>query len=169
MSIVSSPLNFNDFKAASVYYELLDCNPANLQAIYPESQFEKKNDGAMAYYNVTTNGSYVRADGNRGEFVKLTRPDGREVFFHYSQVFGPTLTAQKKMNTLAYVLGATYQNTYRQMAMLNDLINEAAALNESMRGFNDILLRIRGKCRQLRQRGNESNAANPTRATKTLP
>jgi hypothetical protein len=138
MSIVSSPLNFNDLKAASVYYEILDCNPANLQAICSEAQFEKKNDGTMAYYNVTANGSYMRADGSRGEFVKLTRSDGHEVFLHYSQVFGPTAAARRKMNTLAYVLGVTYQNTHRQMAMLNDLINEAAALNESMRKFDEI-------------------------------
>jgi hypothetical protein len=138
MSIVSSPLNFNDLKAASVYYELLACNPANLQAIFPQSQFEKKNDGTMAYYNITANGSYVRADGNRGEFVKLTRSDGHEIFLHYSQVFGPTAAARRKMNTLTYVLGVTYQNTYRQMAMLNDLINEAASLNEAMRKLDKV-------------------------------
>jgi hypothetical protein len=53
-------------------------------------------------------------------------------------VFGPTLAARRRMGILAQALGAAYQSTNRQMAMLNDLITEAAALNESMRKFNDI-------------------------------
>jgi hypothetical protein len=138
MSTVSSPLNFNDLKAASVYYEILGCDPRNLQAVCPEEQFERKADGSMVYYRTTANGSYVRANENHGEFVKLTKDGGGEVFLHHSQVFGPTQAAQRRMNTLAYVFGVTYASTYRQMAMLNDLINEAAALNESMRKFNDI-------------------------------
>jgi hypothetical protein len=138
MSTVSAPLHFDDLKAVSVYYEILGCDPRNLQAIHPEARFEKREDGTLSYYRATANGSYVRAEGNHGEFVKFTTDDGREVFFHYSQVFGPTAAARRRMDTLAYVLGTTYQSTYRQMAMLNDLINEAAALNEAMRKFNDI-------------------------------
>ncbi|MDR2677735.1 MAG: hypothetical protein LBB26_04225, partial [Puniceicoccales bacterium] len=116
MSTVSSPVNFNDLKAASVYYEILDCDPTNLQAICPEEQFEKRPDGTLSYYNATANGSYVHASGNRGEFVKMTRSDGREVFLHYSQVFGPTLAARRRMGILAQALGAAYQSTNRQMA-----------------------------------------------------
>ncbi|MDR1456873.1 MAG: hypothetical protein LBI34_02345 [Puniceicoccales bacterium] len=139
MSIVSSPLNFNDLKSASVYYEILNCDDNNLQPIFDEALFEKQADGSMAYYRTTANGSYTRATGNRGEFVRSTRPaDGQEIFLHYSQVFCPTRAARRRMNTLAYVLGMSYQNSFRQMAMLNDLINEAAALNESMRKFGDI-------------------------------
>ncbi|MDR2341086.1 MAG: hypothetical protein LBD72_02030 [Puniceicoccales bacterium] len=138
MSIVSSPVNFKDLITASVYYEILKRNLDNLQPISPEIRFEKNTDGTMSYYRILANGGYTRAKGNCGEFVKMTTDDGREVFLHYSQVFGPTFAARKSMDTLAYVLGATYQNTYRQMAMLNDLINEAEALNESMRKFNDI-------------------------------
>ncbi|MDR2341361.1 MAG: hypothetical protein LBD72_03490, partial [Puniceicoccales bacterium] len=138
MSIISSPLNFADLKAASVYYEILNCDPTKLRSIALEERFEKNIDGTMVYYNIFSNGGYARARGNCGEFVKMTTDDGREVFLHFSQVFGPTWAARQKMDTLAYVLGATYQNTHRQMAMLNDLINEAAALNESMRKFNDI-------------------------------
>jgi hypothetical protein len=132
-------LNFNDLKSASVYYEILNCDDDNLQPIFDEALFEKQADGSMAYYRTTANGSYTRATGNRGEFVRLTRPaDGQEIFLHYSQVFCPTRAARRRINTLAYVLGMSYQNSFRQMAMLNDLINEAAALNESMRKFGDI-------------------------------
>jgi hypothetical protein len=138
MSTVSSPLHFRELKAASVYYEILGCNPSNLQAVSPEARFEKNVDDTMVYYRVTANGSYVRADNTRGEFVKMTTDDGADVFLHYSQVFGPTAAARRRMNTLTYVLGVTYQNAARQMATLNDLINEAAALNEAMRKFNDI-------------------------------
>jgi hypothetical protein len=42
------------------------------------------------------------------------------------------------MNLLIYVLGAVYQNTYRQMAALNDLITEAEALNEYMRTLHRV-------------------------------
>jgi hypothetical protein len=140
MSIVSSPLSFGDLMAASVYYEILGCDPGNLQPVCPEAQFETTGDGAiMAYYSFTANGSYVRAASNHGEFVKMTRADdGQEVFLHYSQVFCPTLAARRRMSTMAYVLGVAYQSTYRQMAMLNDLINEAAALNDAIRKLNNI-------------------------------
>jgi hypothetical protein len=139
MSTVLSPLNFSDLAAASVYYEILGCDPGNLQPVYPEARFETTEDGAMAYYTVKANGSYARANGNHGEFVKMVRPDnGQEVFLHYSQVFCPTAAARKRMSTMAYILGVTYQSTYRQMATLNDLINEAAALNDAIRKFNNI-------------------------------
>jgi hypothetical protein len=133
-----SPLDFDDLKAASVYFEILGCNPHDLQPVSRKIQFEQNPDGTVVYYRITANGSYVRADGTRGEFVKMTTDDGRDVFLHYSQVFGPTVQARKRMGTLAYILGVTYQNAYRQMAMLNDLINEAAALNEAMRNLNDV-------------------------------
>jgi hypothetical protein len=133
-----SPMNFADLRAESVYYELLGCQDKLLQQIRNDGWFDIQSDDTINYYRATTSGSYVRAEGNRGEFVRFVGNDGDEVFFHYSQVFGPTEAAHKQMNLLTYVLGAVYQNTYRQKAALTDLLTEAEALNEYMRTLHRV-------------------------------
>ncbi|MDR2677489.1 MAG: hypothetical protein LBB26_02910 [Puniceicoccales bacterium] len=129
------PRKFGELAAASVYFQALDMDTSRLRPVYEESSFDTDPDGTIHYYKVTIDGSYVRATYGMGDFVKATRPDGSEIFFHYSQVFQPTRAAHQQLGITAQVLAIAYQNANRQMATLSEFIREAEMVNARIERF----------------------------------
>ncbi|MDR0727510.1 MAG: hypothetical protein LBF26_01270 [Puniceicoccales bacterium] len=136
--VTAVPKKFNELATASVYCQLLNGDVQLLRPVYDASFFDVDLDGAIRYYKMTVDGSYVRAGCEGGDFVKAILPSGEEVFFHYSQVFQPTREVQSQMGITTQVLAVAYQNANRQMAIMSEFVREAEKINADISRFRDI-------------------------------
>jgi hypothetical protein len=89
-----------------------------------------RESGTLQYYKAMHDGSFVPSSS--GEFLKVKTTSGEEKIIHYSQALLPTDEAKQKMSLMMVIMGAIYQNTYFQMARLNDLIDAAETLQKQM-------------------------------------
>jgi hypothetical protein len=132
------PRYFKDLATASVYYQLIGREQSQLEPVLEECCFDCDSDGCIHYYKTTSMGTYVRAEYPLGDFLKATLPDGRQIYFHYSQVFSPTAEAQKRMGVLTRILGIAYQNANRQMALMTEFVREAEMINTTIEKFQKV-------------------------------